>query len=118
MSIVCTDGELYGHHQPFRDLFLERLSTTAAEDHGIRVTTPAAWLNTLDVERLPAGEHRGAHQLVLPSRCRPMVGRMRLRRRRPLEGAAAAGLRPGRERHRRRHPRAPVADRHRCVGRP
>ena len=53
MSIVCTDGELYGHHQPFRDLFLERLSTTAAEDHGIRVTTPAAWLNTLDVERLP-----------------------------------------------------------------
>ena len=27
MALICTDGELYGHHQPFRDLFLERLLT-------------------------------------------------------------------------------------------
>ncbi|HEX8940001.1 MAG TPA: DUF3536 domain-containing protein [Candidatus Limnocylindrales bacterium] len=25
LTILATDGELYGHHQPFRDLFLERL---------------------------------------------------------------------------------------------
>lgn len=25
LVLVATDGELYGHHQPFRDLFLERL---------------------------------------------------------------------------------------------
>src|SRR4029077_9069842 len=23
--VIATDGELYGHHQPFRDLFLQRL---------------------------------------------------------------------------------------------
>ncbi len=26
LVVVATDGELYGHHQPFRDLFLERLT--------------------------------------------------------------------------------------------
>jgi hypothetical protein len=25
LLVICTDGELYGHHQPFRDRFLERL---------------------------------------------------------------------------------------------
>ena len=25
LVVIATDGELYGHHQPFRDLFLERL---------------------------------------------------------------------------------------------
>ena len=29
MALICTDGELYGHHQPFRDLFLARLLTEA-----------------------------------------------------------------------------------------
>ena len=25
LVVIATDGELYGHHQPFRDLFLQRL---------------------------------------------------------------------------------------------
>jgi len=52
-SMICTDGELYGHHQPFRDLFLQRLLTDAARDHGIAVTTPGAWLSSLDPDELP-----------------------------------------------------------------
>jgi hypothetical protein len=28
--VIATDGELYGHHQPFRDLFLQRLADPAA----------------------------------------------------------------------------------------
>ena len=52
-AIICTDGELYGHHQPFRDLFLQRLLTDAAHDHDIAVTTPGAWLGPLDPDDLP-----------------------------------------------------------------
>jgi hypothetical protein len=52
-ALICTDGELYGHHQPFRDLFLERLLTDAAVDGGYRVLTPGAWVATLDVAALP-----------------------------------------------------------------
>ncbi|MBX3031544.1 MAG: DUF3536 domain-containing protein [Chloroflexi bacterium] len=52
-AIICTDGELYGHHQPFRDLFLERLLTDAALDGGYRVRTPGAWVASLDVSALP-----------------------------------------------------------------
>ena len=32
MTLVATDGELYGHHMPFRDLFLEALTTTPSDD--------------------------------------------------------------------------------------
>ncbi len=28
MALICTDGELYGHHQPFRDLFLAAAGRT------------------------------------------------------------------------------------------
>ncbi len=33
LVLVATDGELYGHHQPFRDLFLERLVTPGQVQH-------------------------------------------------------------------------------------
>jgi len=53
MALIATDGELYGHHQPFRDLFLQRLLTEAAASHGIRVVTPGEWLADLDPRSLP-----------------------------------------------------------------
>ncbi len=53
MALICTDGELYGHHQPFRDLFLERLLTDAAPDGGYRVQTPGEWIASLDHAALP-----------------------------------------------------------------
>jgi hypothetical protein len=32
LVVIATDGELYGHHQPFRELFLERLFQPPADD--------------------------------------------------------------------------------------
>ena len=32
LVVIATDGELYGHHQPFRDLFLERLLEPRSDD--------------------------------------------------------------------------------------
>jgi hypothetical protein len=41
MAVMATDGELYGHHQKFRDLFLTRLVNPGpdAPDRGFDVTT-------------------------------------------------------------------------------
>jgi hypothetical protein len=41
--VIATDGELYGHHQPFRDLFLHRLVAPdeATRDRGYDVVTLA-----------------------------------------------------------------------------
>jgi len=41
MVVIATDGELYGHHQPFRDLFLQRLVAPgpAVPDRGFDVTS-------------------------------------------------------------------------------
>jgi hypothetical protein len=44
MLVIASDGELYGHHQPFRDLFLHRLVAPSAStpDRGFDVVTLAA----------------------------------------------------------------------------
>jgi hypothetical protein len=39
LTLVATDGELYGHHMPFRDLFLEALTTTSHDELGLELTT-------------------------------------------------------------------------------
>jgi alpha-amylase/alpha-mannosidase (GH57 family) len=44
LLLIATDGELYGHHQPFRDKFLARLLDGAANGIGIKPTYPALWL--------------------------------------------------------------------------
>lgn len=55
MALICTDGELYGHHQPFRDLFLDRLLTVGADHASIDTLTPGAWLARVDPLDLTAG---------------------------------------------------------------
>jgi alpha-amylase/alpha-mannosidase (GH57 family) len=42
--IIASDGELYGHHQRFRDQFLMRLTTNAFKGKPVQLMTPAAWL--------------------------------------------------------------------------
>jgi hypothetical protein len=42
--LVATDGEFYGHHQPWRDYFLARLLTESAPAHGWTVTSLGAYL--------------------------------------------------------------------------
>lgn len=44
LIMIASDGELYGHHQPFRDKFLAYLLDGAVKNHGIQLTTPAQWL--------------------------------------------------------------------------
>jgi alpha-amylase/alpha-mannosidase (GH57 family) len=42
--LIATDGELYGHHQVFRDHFLAHLVNGASANIGISKTYPALWL--------------------------------------------------------------------------
>jgi len=42
--LIATDGELYGHHQPFRDKFLAHLMNGAIKGAGLTLTWPALWL--------------------------------------------------------------------------
>jgi alpha-amylase/alpha-mannosidase (GH57 family) len=44
LLLIATDGELYGHHQTFRDHFLAHLVNGATTSAGIRKTYPALWL--------------------------------------------------------------------------
>jgi alpha-amylase/alpha-mannosidase (GH57 family) len=44
--LIATDGELYGHHQVFRDHFLTHLVNGASENIGISKTYPALWLRS------------------------------------------------------------------------
>ncbi len=44
LYIVASDGELYGHHQPFRDKFLSYLLNGALRGKSILPTYPALWL--------------------------------------------------------------------------
>lgn len=47
--IIASDGELYGHHQRFRDQFLARLTTASYIGKPVRQMLPAEWLQ----ENLP-----------------------------------------------------------------
>ena len=42
--IIASDGELYGHHQKFRDHFLAHLANGASTHQGVEITYPALWL--------------------------------------------------------------------------
>jgi alpha-amylase/alpha-mannosidase (GH57 family) len=44
--LIATDGELYGHHQVFRDHFLAHLVNGASTNIGINKTYPALWLRS------------------------------------------------------------------------
>ena len=44
LILVASDGELYGHHQPFRDMFLSYVLNGAAKKRGVQWTYPGKWL--------------------------------------------------------------------------
>jgi hypothetical protein len=44
LLIIASDGELYGHHQKFRDHFLAHLANGASSHQGVVVSYPAVWL--------------------------------------------------------------------------
>jgi alpha-amylase/alpha-mannosidase (GH57 family) len=45
-EIIASDGELYGHHQQFRDKFLAHLLNSVVLRHQIDTTFPGKWLKT------------------------------------------------------------------------
>ncbi len=49
--IIASDGELYGHHQRFRDEFLARLTTNAFKGKPVKLITPAIWLRQYPPEQ-------------------------------------------------------------------
>jgi len=51
LVLVASDGELYGHHQPFRDKFLCYLLGSAAQNYPIQITYPSLWLKQFPVTR-------------------------------------------------------------------
>ena len=44
MILTASDGELYGHHQPFREKFLNFLFTHSLSQNGIELTFPGLWM--------------------------------------------------------------------------
>jgi len=44
LIILASDGELYGHHQPWRDHFLAHLVNGAGCNAGLSLTYPSLWL--------------------------------------------------------------------------
>lgn len=51
LLLVASDGELYGHHQRFRDQFLAYLLDGAANEAGLDALYPARWLAGFPVEK-------------------------------------------------------------------
>jgi alpha-amylase/alpha-mannosidase (GH57 family) len=49
---IATDGELYGHHQSYRDHFLSRLLDVSAAANGFEVVTLARYLTLRQPERI------------------------------------------------------------------
>ncbi len=43
-NLIASDGELYGHHQKFRDHFLRYLLNEGGEKHGVDWSWPGLWL--------------------------------------------------------------------------
>jgi alpha-amylase/alpha-mannosidase (GH57 family) len=44
LLLIASDGELYGHHQHFRDRFLAHLVNGASSNAGLQKSYPALWL--------------------------------------------------------------------------
>jgi alpha-amylase/alpha-mannosidase (GH57 family) len=51
LFLAAMDGELFGHHQPFRDKFLGYLLDGAVEKHGIQRQFPAHWLRDFPAQQ-------------------------------------------------------------------
>lgn len=54
--LIASDGELYGHHQPFRDKFLERVIQNGEKDEFFPLTYPGLFL-----KKYPATEKTDIH---------------------------------------------------------
>ncbi len=96
MLMVATDGELYGHHQSFRDWFLAYLVNGAGARAGIRLTFPALWMQqhpprreTRIRERTSWSCHHGISRWRGDCDCTPGDGSWKSSLRRALDNLAS-----------------------------
>ena len=57
LALIATDGELYGHHQPFRELFLQALTSAPVAERGFEVA---------EAEEMPGGANGEDRRMDLP----------------------------------------------------
>ena len=76
--LIASDGELYGHHQPFREMFLRRLVDGALEEQPIEPIYLALWLqahpprHTMEIqERTSWSCHHGVERWCGECACTP-----------------------------------------------
>ena len=97
LLMIATDGELYGHHQHFRDRFLAHLVNGASQQAGYSTSYPAAWLKkhqprrTMSIhERTSWSCHHGVTRWMGECGCTPGDGRWKAYLRQGLNRLAAA----------------------------
>lgn len=94
--IIASDGELYGHHQRFRDHFLARLLNGASQHAGIQVIYPALWLQKYSpraevkiIENTSWSCHHGVMRWMGDCECTPDDGRWKVYFRQAMNHLAA-----------------------------
>ena len=76
--MVASDGELYGHHQPFRDKFLAYLMNGAMKSYPVEMTYPGLWLKkyppteTIQIRQMTSWScHHGVKRWSQVCNCTP-----------------------------------------------
>jgi alpha-amylase/alpha-mannosidase (GH57 family) len=95
MLLLASDGELYGHHQPFRERFLAHLMNGASKQAGITPIFPALWLKshpprrTIRLRENTAWScHHGVTRWMGDCDCTPGAGRWKSHLRKALDQLA------------------------------
>jgi len=95
--LLVSDGELYGHHQPFREQFLSHLMDGASSTTGLNSSYPGLWLESHAVtktmrirERTSWSCHHGIARWTGECACSPQDGRWKSKLRYSLNRLAAA----------------------------
>jgi hypothetical protein len=97
LILLASDGELFGHHQPFRERFLSQLLNDSKDGAGLSNTFPALWLQThpprktIQIqERTSWSCHHGVTRWTGECACTPLDGRWKSHLRFSLNRLAAA----------------------------
>jgi hypothetical protein len=97
LILLASDGELFGHHQPFREQFLSQLLNGASAAVGVNNSFPALWLKTHPPrktirirERTSWSCHHGVTRWTGECACTSLDGRWKSHLRSSLNRLAAA----------------------------
>ena len=92
LLMLASDGELYGHHQPFRERFLSHLLNGASAEAGLVPTYPALWLQEHPArqavsirENTSWSCHHGITRWMGACACTPIDGRWKMHLRDALD---------------------------------